>query len=97
MVEYVSFLDGHSIAYTDQTEFLVQVGKGKGSYSTTYRVVGKLSQAVRLYVGINIGKGHKKRLMMPSCGKRPCLARHFSSKGGDVWASVGLWATKGRG
>lgn len=29
-------LDGKKIAYTDETEFIVQTGKGKGSYTANY-------------------------------------------------------------
>jgi len=68
-------LDGKKIAYAEDTEFLVQVGKGKGSYKTKYRVCGNLPQAVMWYRGINIGNGYKKRLLMPSCSNNPVLAR----------------------
>jgi len=71
-------LDGKRIAYSDETEFLVQVGKGKGAYKTRYRIVGNLSQAVMYFNGINIGRGYKKRLMMPSCRFSPMLARQIS-------------------
>lgn len=70
-------LDGKRIAYTDQTEFLVQVGRGKSAYHTRYRVVGSLAQSVLLFNGINVGYGYKKRLLMPSANK-PVLARVFS-------------------
>lgn len=71
-------LDGRRISYHDQTEFLVQVGKGKkGSYETKYRIVGNLSQAVFWYNGINIGNGYKKRLVAPSLNK-PVLAKESS-------------------
>ena len=78
METYISELDGNKIAYTNETEFLIQVGKGKGSYKTTMRFVGKLISAVMYYRAINVGNGHKKRLLMPSCSKKPVLARHFS-------------------
>ena len=72
-------LDGKIIAYSSATEFLVQLGKGpKGSYSTRYRIVGDLGRAVLMFNGINIGNGYKKRLLMPSCSKRPLLARAAS-------------------
>lgn len=72
-------LDGKRIAFSNQTEFLVQVGRGpKGSYRTKYRFVGNLAQAVTYYNGINIGLGYKKRLYMPASSKRPVLARAFS-------------------
>ena len=71
-------LNGKNIAYTNQTEFLVQIGKDKGSYKTKYRFVGNLHQAVMYYNAINIGNGYKKRLLMPSCSKKPVLAKQFS-------------------
>ena len=73
----VNELDGKRIAYTDQTEFLVQVGKDKSGYKTRYRFLGNLGQAVRYYNSINIGNGYKKRLLMPEANK-PLLARQFS-------------------
>ena len=70
-------LDGKRIAYTDNTTFLVQVGKGNRSYTTRYQFIGNLHQAVLYYRGINIGNGYKKRLVMPDA-MRPVLARAFS-------------------
>ena len=66
-------LDGKRIAYSSETLFLVQVGKGKSSYGTRYVFTGNLQQAVMYYNGINIGNGYKKRLLMPS-SKKPVLA-----------------------
>ena len=71
-------LNGKRIAYCSETEFLVQVGRGKGSYKTRYSFKGNLAQAVMHYNGINIGNGYKKRLLMPSCSKRPTLAKSIS-------------------
>jgi hypothetical protein len=70
-------LNGNRIAYHDSTEFLVQVGKGKGSYKTRYRFVGSFVGAVTYYNAINIGNGYKKRLLAPSFNK-PVLARQAS-------------------
>ena len=71
-------LDGRHIAYTSESVFLVQIGRyAKGSYSTKYRIVGNLAQAIAYYRAINIGRGYKKRLLCPSFN-RPLLARHFS-------------------
>lgn len=70
-------LDGKRIAYSNQTEFLVQVGRGRGSYSTRYKFTGNLSQAVLYYRSLNIGNGYKKRLFVPSFNK-PTLARYIS-------------------
>jgi len=71
-------LDGKRIAYSSQTVFVVQVGKGpKGSYKTRYVFTGDLPQAVKYYNCINIGYGYKKRLLMPS-SKNPVLAKSAS-------------------
>ena len=70
-------LDGKAVNYSPNTEFLVQVAKGRGRYATRFRVVGNLSQAVSLFNGINIGNGYRKRLLMPNA-KRQTLARATS-------------------
>ena len=70
-------LDGKQIGYSSETEFLVQVGKGKSAYKTRYRFVGNIGQAVAYYRGINIGNGYKKRLVSWSMNK-PLLARQVS-------------------
>jgi hypothetical protein len=70
-------LNGKKICYHNQTEFLVQVGKDKGSYKTRYSFIGNLGQAVLYFNGINVGNGYKKRLYVPSFNK-PVLARQFS-------------------
>lgn len=70
-------LDGKRIAYTDNTIFEVQVGKGNRAYATRYSFKGNLAQAVMHYRAINIGNGYKKRLVMPDA-MRPVLARAFS-------------------
>lgn len=70
-------LNGVRIAYHDDTEFLVQIGKDKSSYKTKYRFVGNLVSAVLYFNGLNIGNGYKKRLIMPSA-KKPILVRVFS-------------------
>jgi len=60
-----SELNGKKIAYHSETQFLIQVGKGsKGSYTTKYEIAGDVNKAVFWYVGINIGNGYKKRLVM---------------------------------
>jgi len=51
------------IAYTNRNVFLVQVGKGRGSYKTRFRFEGKPFQAIKYYTQINVGKGYKKRLV----------------------------------
>jgi len=70
-------LDGKRIAYTDDTKFEVQIGRGKGAYATHYSFKGELARAVMYYNAINIGRGYKKRLVMPNA-MRPVLAREFS-------------------
>ena len=70
-------LDGKRVSYHDGTEFLVQVGRHRGSYQTRYSFTGDLHQAVRWYRGLNIGNGYKKRLLAPEFNK-PLLARQFS-------------------
>jgi hypothetical protein len=70
-------LDGKRIAYTDDTEFLVQVGRGRGAYATRYSFKGELARAVMYYNAVNIGRGYKKRLFMPNA-LRPVLARELS-------------------
>ena len=75
---YHAELDGKKIAYHSATEFLVQVAYKKNKYQTERRIVGNLAQAVLWYKGINIGKGYRKRLVMPSCTLRPVLARAIS-------------------
>ena len=70
-------LNGKKIAYHANTEFLVQIGKGKSSYKTRYTIKGNLAQAVMYFNGINIGNGYKKRLICHSMNK-PLLARAFS-------------------
>ena len=70
-------LDGKRIAYTTDTVFKVQVGKNSGSYTTKYKIVGNLHQAVGLYKCINIGNGYKKRLYVESFNN-PVIARYIS-------------------
>lgn len=67
-------LNGKKIVYHDGTEFLIQVGKGKGAYKQTLKVIGNLSIAVMHYNLINVHSGYKKRLIAPGMNK-PILAR----------------------
>ena len=73
---HTSELNGKKIAYSSETEFLVQVGKGKGTYKTRYSFKGNIAQAVFYFNSINIGNGYKKRLFSPSMNK-PTLAKCF--------------------
>jgi hypothetical protein len=70
-------LDGSKIAFTSETVFHVQIGRGRGSYKTAYSIKGSLGQAVWYYNCVNIGRGYKKRLFVPTFNK-PILARQFS-------------------
>ena len=71
-------LDGKRIAYHSETVFLVQVGRySKGAYKTRYSIVGNIGQAVMMYNGINIGRGYKKRIYVPTFN-RPVLAKEAS-------------------
>ena len=72
-----SYLDDESIVYTNSSQFLVQIGRGKSAYKTRYCITGNLGQAVAYYNGLNIGNGYKKRLICFSLNK-PVLARQFS-------------------
>ena len=77
---HTATVDGKQIAFHDETEFFVEVGKGSGSYKIRrYRYVGfdGLKQACATYRAINIGNGYKKRLVMPS-SKNPVIARYIS-------------------
>lgn len=71
-------LDGKRIAYHDSTQFIVQVGKGKGSYRRRYVIVGNLTKAVAYFNGINLRAPFKKRLLMPACSDNPILARQIA-------------------
>lgn len=74
-----SVIDGRRLAYTNQTEFLVQIGRGKGSYKTKERHIGNLVGAVIAYRGLNVHSGYKKRLLMPSAAPHPVIAREISA------------------
>lgn len=70
-------VNGSHIAYSSDSVFEVQVGKGKGSYKTKYSFTGDLKRACFYYSCINIGNGYKKRLICKTFNK-PIIARHFS-------------------
>lgn len=70
-------LDGKQVAYTDETEFLVELGRFRSAYSVRWRFVGDIHKAVFYYRSLNVGRGYKKRLRAPSFNK-PVLARQFS-------------------
>ena len=71
-------LNGNPVAFTDETVFLVQVGRyTKGKYLTRCSFKGNLAQAVSYFNAINIGNGYKKRLVMVG-GNKPVLAKAAS-------------------
>lgn len=78
-IKLITFtLNGKKIAFSSETDFYVQLGKGKkGSYSTKYSFKGDLARAVFYYESINIGNGYKKRLYSPAMNK-PVLLRAAS-------------------
>ena len=55
---------GTTVSYTPDTRFLVQIGKGKGSYKTVRHLVGDLQWAILTYNSYNIEGGFKKRIIM---------------------------------
>jgi hypothetical protein len=58
--------DGTEVQYDEQTIFLIQTSRGRGSYSTLYAVTGDLERAVQSYTGVVLRvKGSKKRLVLP--------------------------------
>jgi hypothetical protein len=62
---HMDSLDGKMIAYSSETVFLVQIGKGsKGSYRQCVPIKGSLYRAINYYNAINIGLGYKKRVVM---------------------------------
>lgn len=71
-------LNGKHIGYSADTDFLVQIGKGrKGAYRTVATFTGNLAGAVIHYQGLNITNGYKKRLYMPS-SRKPVLHKDCS-------------------
>lgn len=72
---------GESIKYTDDTEFLIQIGKDKGSYKTKWRIKGNLSQSHLYYESLNVAGGFKKRLVMTTSVKPIVLRRVITAKG----------------
>lgn len=74
-------INGKKIAFSSETEFVVQTSKNKNrksGYETRATFKGRLVQAVMHYNMINVGQGYRKRLLMPSCSKNPVLARQTS-------------------
>lgn len=74
IVQKVVTFNGEPIAYTNKTMFLVQVANKGGTYKTRYSFEGDIHQALFYFKGINVGRGYKKRLYVPSFNQ-PLLAR----------------------
>lgn len=70
-------IDNRKIAYTDETIFLVQLGKNRGAYRTKWSFKGDPFEAAKYYRGLNVGLGYKKRLLMPHA-KNPVLAKQIT-------------------
>ena len=68
-------IDGRSISYTDQTEFLIQTRKKNShkGYVTKYNIKGSHLNACFYYMGINVSHEYRKRIYVPSFNK-PILA-----------------------
>lgn len=72
-------VNGKKFFYDQNTNFLVQVGKGeKGSYATRYSFEGNLNKATFYYSCINIGNGYKKRFVMVNGNTKTIVARALS-------------------
>lgn len=74
MIHKTCTIDGKCIAYyideKNPRPWVVEVGKGRGSYKPRYRFGGP-AQAVEYFNGINIGNGYKKRLRCETAGDKP--------------------------
>lgn len=70
-------IDGKRIAYTEATEFVVEVGRYRGAYKTRYSFKGDPAKACFYYRSLNIGNGYKKRLRMLGANKE-LIARYMS-------------------
>ena len=76
---YQAIINGKRFAFTEDTSFKVQLGRGaKGAYKTYYTFKGPaLSTAIRYYQCMNIGNGYKKRLIIDG-DRHTLLARETS-------------------
>ncbi len=70
MIKYAE-IDNKKIAYHHGTEFLVQVGKGKGAYKTVATYTGNIAGAVIAYTGYNVHNYDSKYIAIgsPMCSK----------------------------
>lgn len=69
---HTAILDGKRIAFSSETEFKVQVAKGKGTYKTRISFKGDIGMAVAHFNVLTVSPEHKKRLLMVGA-KRPVL------------------------
>jgi hypothetical protein len=70
--------NGKKVIFHHSSKILVEVGKGKRSYTASHSFNAKdFGKAVMNYNMINIGNGYKKRLICHSLNKS-LLARQFS-------------------
>lgn len=67
-------IDGKDYTFNDDARWLVEVGKGSGSYRTKYALTTP-NQAMFYFNAINIGRGFKKRLTLEQGGRKVRIAR----------------------
>ncbi len=68
---------GKDYTYSGSDTWIVQVGKGKGSYQDRYSLKTPY-EAMYYYNAINIGRGYKKRLILCQASNKIKIARSFS-------------------
>ena len=65
----------HDVQYNADTTIVVQVGKGKGKYTSSYTYQGSsFNRAAHHYVSINIGNGYKKRFLIGNKVVARCIS-----------------------
>lgn len=70
-------IDNKDYTYNVGDVWMVEVGKGSGSYKTRYHLDNP-RQAMWYFNGINIGRGYKKRLSLYQNGIKIKIARQTS-------------------
>lgn len=72
-------LFGEEYYFTDETRFVVQIGRGHHKYKTKYIIVGEPQVALRAFQALNVHSGYKKRLFVAISHKqKEVLLRRFS-------------------
>jgi hypothetical protein len=66
-------INGRDYTYAEGDRWLVEIGKGSGSYRTKYALASP-NQAVWYFNAINIGRGFKKRLTLEQSGVKVKIA-----------------------